>query len=100
MQHEREAHIVAQAGRLGAVMTAVVVDGKNGKEAMKELLALDPHVRAILSSGDRTDPVALDFRTFGFKGMLPKPFTLEQLDETVRVALDEIGGGHEKNINC
>ena len=89
----------------GYPFDAVILDlniphGKNGKEAMKELLALDPDVRAILATGDHTDPVAENFSAFGFKGMLPKPFTLEQLDETVRSALDGKGGVHEKNINC
>jgi DNA-binding NtrC family response regulator len=89
----------------GYPFDAVVLDlhvphGKNGKEAMKELLALDPDVRAILATGDSTNPVAVNFRAFGFKGMLSKPFTLEQLDETVRGALDGKGGVYEKNINC
>jgi CheY-like chemotaxis protein len=89
----------------GYPFDAVILDlhvpqGKNGKEAMKELLALDPDVRAILSTGDHTDHVALNFSAFGFKGLLPKPFTLEQLDDTMRSALDGKGGVYEKNINC
>ncbi len=89
----------------GYPFDAVVLDlhvpqGKNGKEAMKELLAFDPDVRAILATGDITDPVALNFSAFGFKGMLPKPFTLEQLHDTMRNALDGTGGVYEKNINC
>jgi two-component system cell cycle sensor histidine kinase/response regulator CckA len=78
----------------GYAFHAVILDlhvlhGKNGKEAMRELLALDPDVRAIIASGDITDPVAENFGAFGFKGMLLKPFTLKQLDETVRTALDD-----------
>ncbi len=89
----------------GYPFDAVILDlhvprGKDGREAMKELLALDPDVRAILATGDHTDHVALNFSAFGFKGMLPKPFTLEQLDETMRSALDGKGGVYEKNIDC
>ena len=89
----------------GYPFDAVVLDlhvqnGKNGKEAMRELLAVDPDVRAILATGDSTDPVAVNFSAFGFKGMLPKPFTLEQLDDTLRRALDGRGGVYEKNTHC
>ena len=89
----------------GYPFDAVILDlnvpqGKNGKEAMRELLALDPDVRAILATGDMADPVAMNFSAFGFKGMLPKPFTLEQLDDTLRGALDGRGGVYEDNVNC
>jgi CheY-like chemotaxis protein len=89
----------------GYPFDAVILDlhvphGRNGKEVIRELLALDPDVRAILATGDPTDPVAVNFSSFGFKGMLPKPFTLEQLDVAVRSALDGTGGVHEKNIDC
>jgi len=42
----------------------------------------------------------MNFSAFGFKGMLPKPFTLEQLDDTLRDALDGRGGVYENTVNC
>lgn len=95
----------AKAKDCGYAFDAVILDlhvphGKNGKEAMKELLALDPDVRAILATGDAMDPVAENFSDYGFKGVLCKPVTLEELNRTVRSAMDGKGGVYEENINC
>jgi len=41
-------------------------------------------VRAIVSSGYSNDPIMANHKAFGFRGVLPKPYTLKQLDEAVR----------------
>jgi len=53
---------------------------------MKGLLALDPHVRAIVSSGYADDPVMANYRDYGFKAMLAKPYKVE----TISKALHEL----------
>jgi len=67
------------------VMDLTVPGGMGGRETMERLRALDPGVRAIVSSGYSRDPVLANFRAHGFCAVLPKPYSLEQL----RTALDE-----------
>jgi len=44
-----------------------------------ELLERDPGVKAIVSSGYSTDPVLANFRDYGFKAILAKPYRLMDL---------------------
>ena len=62
-----------QAMELKKPFDAVVLDlaipgGMGGKEVMQELIAIDPHVKAIISSGYLNDPVVKDFKRYGFSG--------------------------------
>lgn len=56
-----------------------VKSGLGGMPTLKRLLEIDPHVRAIISSGYSDDPVINNFRQYGFMGAVPKPFTREKL---------------------
>jgi two-component system cell cycle sensor histidine kinase/response regulator CckA len=51
-----------------------------GKEAIQELLKIDPEVKAIVSSGYSNDPVIQDYGTYGFKSAIAKPFMLGDLN--------------------
>ena len=75
------------------IMDLTVPGGMGGREAMEELKALDPAVLAVVSSGYSRDPVLANFRAHGFSGILPKPYTLDQLQQTLRNAL---GPGHTR----
>ncbi len=77
------------AGRpYDAVMMDLTVPGAmGGREAMQELLKLDPAVRAIVSSGYSGDPVLANFRAHGFCAIVPKPYRLADLAAAVRSAL-------------
>jgi len=61
-----------------------VAGGVGGREAIRRLLALDPNVKALLSSGYSNDEVVASFAKYGFRGVLPKPYRLLDL----RRALD------------
>jgi len=56
-----------------------VKSGLGGMPTMKRLLEIDPHVRAIISSGYSDDPVIQNFKQYGFMGAITKPFTLAEL---------------------
>ncbi len=72
------------ARNAGRPFDAVILDltvpgGMGGQAAAREILNIDPHARAIVSSGYLDDPVMADFRNFGFAEALPKPFSKDKL---------------------
>ena len=71
------------------IMDLTVPGGMGGREAMEKLRKIDPHVRAIVSSGYSSDPVLSSYRAHGFRGMVPKPYKLTDLSRTIRAVLDE-----------
>jgi PAS domain S-box-containing protein len=56
-----------------------VPGGMGGKEAIKELLAIDPDIKAIISCGHSDDPVISEFRNYGFYGAIDVPYDIEKL---------------------
>ncbi|MBW2605215.1 MAG: PAS domain S-box protein [Deltaproteobacteria bacterium] len=71
------------------IMDLTIPGGMGGKEAVQRLLEIDPEVNAIVSSGYSNDPVMSDFRKFGFKGVVPKPYTIEELGKALQEILTE-----------
>ncbi len=60
-----------------------------GQEAIKHLRALDPEVRAIVSSGYASDPVMSRFEEFGFSGMIAKPYEIDALGRKVAEVISQ-----------
>jgi signal transduction histidine kinase/CheY-like chemotaxis protein len=78
-----------EAGARGLPFHAVIVDltirgGTGGKEALEELLSIDPDAKVLVSSGYSDDPVMADFEAHGFRGVIRKPYKLEEVGETLR----------------
>jgi len=71
------------------IMDLTVPGGMGGREAMEQLLKIDPRVRAIVSSGYSSDPVLSSYRAHGFRGMVPKPYKLSDLARTIRGVLED-----------
>ena len=53
--------------------------GMGGKETIALLKAVDPKVKAVVSTGFSDDPVVLDFASYGFSGKLIKPYKINDL---------------------
>ena len=64
-----------------------VPEGMGGKETVRKLLEADPAVKAMVSSGYSDDPVMSDFRSYGFVGVLRKPYNAQELSEAVHTAI-------------
>jgi PAS domain S-box-containing protein len=85
-----EAISLYQKNIYGAVILDLTIPGgMGGKETIKELLRIDPHVRAIVSSGYSSDPIMSDYQQYGFKDVMAKPYKLEELGEVVRKVIAE-----------
>jgi len=65
------------------IMDLTIPGGVGGKETVKVLREFDPDVKAIVSSGYSNDPIMANFRDYGFKGVIVKPFDIEDFVRTV-----------------
>jgi signal transduction histidine kinase/ActR/RegA family two-component response regulator len=61
------------------ILDLTVRGGLGGKETMKKLRALEPAVKALISSGYANDPVMAEYATHGFLGILRKPYRIEEV---------------------
>jgi signal transduction histidine kinase/ActR/RegA family two-component response regulator len=70
------------------ILDLTVKDGMSGEEAMKQILRIDPQVKAIVTSGYATDPIISNFESYGFKAALKKPFMWSQLKDVLKRLVD------------
>jgi CheY-like chemotaxis protein len=61
--------------------------GMGGAETIRELLAIDPEVKAIVMSGYSDEDTLSDYQSWGFKMFLKKPYKLEELQRAVNSLL-------------
>jgi PAS domain S-box-containing protein len=69
------------------VLDMTIPGGLGGTEAVKALLDVDPTARVVASTGYAEDPVLANYADYGFVGIIPKPYTLDQLSDTIADAL-------------
>jgi PAS domain S-box-containing protein len=70
------------------IMDLTVPGGMGGKETITILRELDPSVRAIVSSGYSIDPVMADYRSFGFCGVVAKPYAVDDIKEVIQSIME------------
>ncbi|MBK8249951.1 MAG: tetratricopeptide repeat protein [Gemmatimonadetes bacterium] len=71
------------------IMDLTIPGGMGGRQAMAEILAIDPNARAIVASGYADDPTMSAFRDAGFQAALAKPFQREDLGRAITAVLGE-----------
>jgi signal transduction histidine kinase/CheY-like chemotaxis protein len=71
-----------------AMLDLTIRGGMGGAETLQRLLAADPHVTAIVSSGYSDDSSIASYQAQGFKAVLNKPYTLDALREVLHRVLD------------
>ncbi len=65
------------------IMDLTIAGGMGGKEAISILREYDPEINAVVSSGYSHDPVMSEYEKHGFRGIVAKPYILEDLSATV-----------------
>ena len=66
------------------IMDLTIPGGMGGREALEKLRAIDPRIKAVVSSGYSNDPVMAEFRQYGFSGVAAKPYKIQDLARVVR----------------
>lgn len=58
------------------IMDLTIPGGMGGREAVAEILAIDPEAKAFVSSGYSNDPIMINYQDYGFSGVIAKPFDM------------------------
>ncbi len=91
---ETAIQIYGEAKDTGHPFDLVLLDltikgGMGGMECMRNLLRIDPAVKAIVTSGYAEDPIMSNFSDFGFRDIITKPYQIEDLSEILFRVLDD-----------
>jgi two-component system cell cycle sensor histidine kinase/response regulator CckA len=71
------------------ILDLTVPGGMGGKDAMDRLREIYPDVTGIVSSGYSNDPVMANYRDFGFKAVVTKPYRATELGQVVGTLLTQ-----------
>jgi two-component system cell cycle sensor histidine kinase/response regulator CckA len=66
-----------------AILDLTITGSMGGMETANRLHAIDPNIKAIVSSGYSNDPVMADPKAFGFLEKIKKPYLKEDLAEVL-----------------
>jgi len=71
------------------IMDLNIKNGMCGEEAISRLLKINPEVKAIVSSAEDDRPAMRNYKEFGFKGILSKPYSLNELKTELHKLIHE-----------
>lgn len=71
------------------IMDLNIKKGMGGEEAIGRLLKINPEVKAIVSSAEYDRPAMRNYKDFGFKGILSKPYSFKQLKTELHKLMHE-----------
>jgi len=80
--------LYTEAMKAGKPFDVVILDltipgGMGGGEAIKKLLKIDPKVKSIVSSGYSSKSAIAEHKKHGFRSVIVKPYTIEQLGKAL-----------------
>ncbi|MHB8110921.1 MAG: hybrid sensor histidine kinase/response regulator [Syntrophorhabdaceae bacterium] len=65
------------------VLDLTVPGGMGGREAIECLRAINPKIKAIVSSGYVDNAMLHDYAKYGFSGVVAKPYSVEQFEKVI-----------------
>lgn len=65
------------------IMDLTIPGSIGGKKAISQLLEFDPNTRAIVISGYSNDQILINYKHYGFCGVISKPFQLVELQKVL-----------------
>lgn len=65
------------------IMDLSIPAGMGGKDAIEEILKIDPDARSIVASGYSAENIMANFGEFGFTAVLQKPFRFDEISTTL-----------------
>jgi len=92
MTRSIERYMDAMEGGLpfdAVIMDLTIRDGMGSREAIAELLRLDPDAKVIVSSGYSDDAIMGRYAECGFSEVLPKPYGLKELGRMLAKVIGE-----------
>ncbi len=54
-----------------------------GLKVCEKIREQDKDIQLILASGDTSNPIMLDYKMYGFNGILKKPFSISQVGQSI-----------------
>lgn len=85
--HYKEAIAIGRPFDL-VISDLTLPEGLSGAETISQLRAIDPFIRAIVSSGQTHDPILTRFEDYGFTDRITKPYQLRDLVAKVASVLN------------
>jgi len=73
----------------GVILDLTIKGGMGGAQAIKELIKIDPGVKAIVCSGYFNDPVLANYEEHGFRGAMAKPYQIADLESVLKKVLGQ-----------
>lgn len=71
------------------IMDLTIPGGMGGRETIPRLIEFDPKVKAIVSSGYANDLIMAEFREYGFRGVVAKPYTIREFSAVLHSVMAE-----------
>ncbi|HEX3035879.1 MAG TPA: response regulator [Thermodesulfobacteriota bacterium] len=71
------------------IMDLTIPGEMGGKETIEKLKEVDPGIKAIVSSGYFNHPVMAEYKNYGFKGVVTKPYKIEEFSKTVYEVINQ-----------
>ena len=69
------------------ILDLTIPGGPGGQQAVKEILDINPQAKVIVASGYAEDPVMAHCTDYGFKGVISKPYSFEELQKVLQETL-------------
>lgn len=71
------------------ILDLTIPGGMGGKETIKVLQKVNQEIKAIVSSGYSNDPVMANYKSYGFKGVVIKPYRMADMYSTLKEVLKD-----------